>query len=509
MTAMQASIARFGRAYIPGRIPPRAWPLVAMYIALALYWISPDRGRFPAVLVTLACFGLIPTFLPGAQPNPRTLFCPLNWTLLVFFLQLVVVPLLVCFSGPVVGPLPFLPSDHAINVALLLSALAFTGFCFGYGHSSERRQRRRAFTRGVHWQLGDAAPVLYFALGVLGVLLAFHSIGSLLSYFAKSGHPGVPVEPVLGATSSSASLVASLFLRPFLGFGAVLLWCRWLDRRDTARPVECVVLTLATAAAVVVSYSTFGYNRGAFVAPVIALLAVYGRRVRHMSLATIVVLGVLALVLLTAYRYYRTTTISLGQAVGAKSTVILKGVHVNKELQEYGDAPQFTGYLLEQSGYASSLHYGSTLVASGLSPIPRLGIAFRASTGNAFYNRLVYGALGTHDQLVPLDAELFINFWWPGVAFGFVLFGILVARLQGCFERASTSLEMFVWQYAAVWVAYLVLGGIGPVSQVFIYFFWPAYAVAALTWLRRRRSMRDAELGAAVSRTPSTMRRRT
>ncbi len=490
---MSATLARAMSA-VKGRRPVRAspltWVLGTMYVGICLYLVSPDRDRFPGVFVTIVAFGLLPTLITGARPDPRTVFCPLNWTLVAFSLQLVVVPLLVCFGGPVRSVLPFLPSDRAINVSLLLSAVAFAGFCAGYALSSRRTKAQRAQRPASRWEAsGDLLIAVYAGLGIAGVFLAYHSFGSLLNYFEKAGHPGAPVTPDLAnSSSSSLGLVASLFLRPFLGFAIVLLWCRWMEHRRRRPQIEAVMVTIAAAAGVILTYSTFSYNRGAFVAPIIALLAVYGRKVRQLSVGTVVVLGAVAVISLTAYRYYRTTDISLGQAVGNQSSTIVKGVHVDNELQEYAGAPQFTGYLLQQTDYGRHLQYGKTLVGSLLSPVPKLGRLFRSSSGTVYYNRLVYGDAGTNDQVTPLEGELFINFWWPGVALGYLLIGIAVRRLQERFDAAPTAIQAFVWQYTGVWIAFLAVGGLAPVSQIFIYFFWPAYALPVLSRLRARRA---------------------
>jgi hypothetical protein len=160
---------------------------------------------------------------------------------------------------------------------------------------------------------------------------------------------------------------------------------------------------------VLITYSTYSYNRGAFVAPVVALLAVYSGRVRRMSVGVLVALAVVGVLLLTGYRYYRTSDISLSQAVGSQSKTIIAHSDVNAELQITAARPKFTAFLLQETHYAKKLYYGSTLIASVLSPVPRLGRSFRGSNGTTLYNNLIYGDLGVQDQVLPLQGELFIN----------------------------------------------------------------------------------------------------
>ena len=51
-----------------------------------------------------------------------------------------------------------------------------------------------------------------------------------------------------------------------------------------------------------------------------------------------------------------------------------------------------------------------------------------------------------------------------------------------------TSLERFVWQYTAVWLAFLIVGGLAVVTQIFVYFFWPVYVLAFWAIVRADRS---------------------
>jgi hypothetical protein len=460
-----------------------AWPVGSALVGAVVYTMAPHHAAYPAVLVTLAAFALGPLLLPQSRPL-RTLICPLNWVLAVFWLQLVVIPLLLVYLGPTQGALPFLPSHRAINTALLLSALAFAGFCLGYHFDplSLRRAARRPRDRT--WRLPPrAAAIVFLALGLVGMALAFHSPAALLDYFRKAGHAGVigpHTPPGAKATlqQTGVGFTLSLVLRPFLGFGVILLWCRWLDRSRFQGGVRPTLYTLAAAIAILVTYATYSYSRAAFVAPIVAILAVYGTRVRRLSVISLLVIASLGFFVLAADRVFRTNTFSLGQALTSHAGSLVKQTDPNAELQTYGSAPQFTGFLLQQFHYTQHLQYGKTLIPSALSPVPLLGKSFRASDGPALYNRLIYGDLGTLDQVIPFQGELFINFYLPGILLAYVCLGILVRRVQRRFNRAVTSIERFVWQYTATWLAFLVIGGLSVVSQIFIYFFWPAYVLA-------------------------------
>ena len=121
---------------------------------------------------------------------------------------------------------------------------------------------------------------VFMVVGLAGIVLSFGSVGRLQAYFTA---PSVTREltPTQGATLGQA---AGLMLRPFLGFGLIWMWCRWMDQRMQRRgPAAWRLVALSVPVIVILvslSYATFGYNRGAFAIPIVALVAVYARRIR-------------------------------------------------------------------------------------------------------------------------------------------------------------------------------------------------------------------------------------
>jgi hypothetical protein len=466
-------------------------PLLVGWTGVLLYALSPHRGAYWVSLLTILSFALAPLAFPNVRVRLETSVCPLNWALFVFCFQLVVAPLLVCWNGPFAFTLPLLPSTAAINIALLVSLVAWFAFVAGCEIATHWRPRAPrvvpVLRRLIDWVPRPAvAPerlaVAFGVLGVVGLGLAFHSPSELIDYFHKAGgHVGTQSD----VGQSGVVRTASVILRSFLAFAFIIPWCMWIDRR---RPGERLVWrTLAVAVLASIASSTYSYNRASAVAPIVVMAGVYGLRVMRLRLSVVLMVTAVAIALLTASRAYRNTNLTISQALTTSSgrQQVLDHVNVDHEVQVYASAPQFLGYLLAGIDYGRHPRYGKTLVSSAMYPVPRLGGPFRNSSGVIVYNRLIYGNAGIADQVVPFQGELFLDFAWGGVLVGYVVIGLLVSRLQRAFERASSAFDSFAWQYVAVWLAFLVIGSLAVVSQTAIYFFWPLIVFA---WLRADRA---------------------
>ena len=336
-------------------------------------------------------------------------------------------------------------------------------------------------------------------MGIAGLFLAFGGIGSILNYFRD---PGEYVD-LFAQASHTLRGVASLFLRPFLGFGLVMLWCSWIDRKSLRRsPRWLAAITLLTMLGVIFSYSTFSYNRGAFVVPLVAMFAVLLTRGKQVSFAVLALAcTVFAAVLFMApflaiYRNADATGNMTAQDVFDNPE--LTGLLADKidaldAIQMYGSAPQYLGFLLETSRWGTRPFLGSTLFPSLVEPLPLLGRVFHKSSGPAIYNEMIYGTPEISDQILPFSGELFLNFNAAGVIVGFCCLAAVTRWLQRSFERASTSLEVYIWQYAAVWVLFLVIGSISVVSQIQFYFFWPIYGYFGWKHLTSQRLSLDTD----------------
>jgi len=463
---------------------PASWAALAGYLTILAFLLVPNEHRYPALILSASAFALMQLLLPRCRPVIETPICPLNWALLVFFLKLIALPLMIIFVGPSSGTLPFLPSDFATNMSLLLSTLGYVAFCAAYQifHSAPRPSGPRA---SVRWTPSGGIVLLYAAIGIVGFILDFGSIHNLFHYFVSS-------QVVVNPESATLRSAAPHFLKPFIGVAFVMIWCRWVDRRGRASSrVSRLLVTGGLAVLVVLVYATFGFNRGSFAVPLVSMAAVYLARVRRIPIKVMAGIGLAAILVLVSISLSRGDT-SVGTNDGGEQPTqstnrFLHAAHfdLNDQVQVYGSAPQFVGFLLEQTDYARGPYWGSTLLSSTLFPVPILGKPFRPGSGVVIYNELIYGPVGNLDQNLPIEGELFINFRVVGVIAGFFLLGYVASRLQRAFAQAPTAVEAYFSIYTSIWTFFMIVGSLAATSQVFIYFCWPIYGYFILKFLYR------------------------
>lgn len=489
--ASARAVTRSRTALLPPRAPvrrrgsllsgSRAWSFLAFLIVAAAFLLAPAENRYPAAPAAALVFFLVQCFLPGCRPVASRPLCPWNWALFVFFLQLVLLPLSLLLFGPLPGVLPALPSDLAINLAILINVAAFLSFCSVY-HFLWRRSEAARQSGVAQPATRAVTPSLFYialnaAIGLTGFFFAFGNFGALERYFSDpSGYlSGLPT------VAGKLGVAAGLFLRPFLGFALVLGWCRWLDRVSDRRINKWSgIVTLLAIPVVCFSNATFHYNRGALLVPLVAMLAVMVGGPRRFPRRTLAFAGAALLVVLSVmpfYGVYRSSNFTLRQLASEHSAreFLTDRIDLPEMFQVYGGAPQFLAYFLEQGRWAAHPAWGRVLVSSALAPVPILGKPFRPETGTAIYNRLIYGASDVADQIAPFTGEIFLDFHLAGVLAGFCLLGWAAHKLQRAFEGSRTSVEIFLWQYFTIWTFFLIFGSVSVVSQIFLYFGWPLY----------------------------------
>lgn len=421
----------------------------------------------PSIAASVTSYFLGQLLFPSSRFRIRPLVSPLNWFLCLYFLQMVLVPVVVAIVGPSCAYLPFKPSNTAIDIALLLNTAGYLSFCgaFHVFHKKEFARVMKGSVRG-SWFPPVWMILLYAALGIAGVVLRFGNLGNLIDYFTN------PQAYLLGAQadgggSKSLSEAAPTFLLMFLPFSMVLLWCRGEAREPGRKKLLPLVLQPILIALLALSSTLYGYSRAGFVIPMVAVAAVVTKRGVLSDLLRLSALGILGALLLFVASSYRMLLTPQGQAVATDFTLN----YASDMIQDYGSAPQYLGFLLERTGYAESPRLGRVLLGSALSPLPIVGKAFREQSGNAVYQNL----LGRSDQPITFVGELFLDFSIFGVIAGFVAVGACAGVLQNRFESSPEPFEVYVLQFASIFLSYLVIWGLGEVSLQVIDLSWPVY----------------------------------
>ena len=456
------------------------WAWVVSYVVVIVFLVGQTNQKYPAVILGAFTLAFVQWRLPACRPVSQNWLCPWNWALAVFFLQLVVMPVLITLAGPALGVLPYLPSPFAINMAILVNTIAFLSFSCTYSRLAGRKKDRtdlelEGATAEVSVQRSPFPwPIwIYLSLGIIGILLTFGTLSGLLSYFTNPGN----YRDLLSEPTTWSSFFGMLS-RPFLGFAFAMIWCRRMDRIGCGRGrLSFALFTALILAGVILSYGTFGYNRGSFTVPLVAMAAVSSAKRERCSLAVMTIGVILVLFLASALDAYRSGDFS-GQEVfedpSARDALVQQG-NVMGSIQIYGAGPQFLAFLLENNGWTAAPDWGEVTVSSFLSPFPILGRAFRESSGTTIYNTMIYDTPEIHDQIVPFQGELFLDFNIAGVIIGYCFLGWIAHKLQRAFERSRSCLDLFIWQYAAIWTFFLIFGSISVVSQIYFYFGWPIY----------------------------------
>jgi hypothetical protein len=352
-----------------------------------------------------------------------------------------------------------------MNVAMILQLVGFWTFCCSVSHF---RKKRRAPVRASRPQQANRwlppvwLIVVFAVLGVVGIGLRFGSLQNLLDYFTN------PQAYLLGAVNDDSKSIweaAPDVLMIFAPFSMILLWCRDVTLAASKRTFRTQFRRLLYISLVGFSAALFNYNRGSLVILLIALFAVMLKR--HLSIG---LPGLLALVAVGAFLIFE---ISSFRATYANSGELLADspFTVNSFIQDYGQAPQYLGYFLENTHYGADPSMGAVLYHSVVALVPIVGKSHRLSTGTYIYGTVIERT----DHPALFLTELFTDFYVFGIVAGFALVGRFVAALQNRFNAAVEPFELFLIQFVGICLSYTVMAGIEEVAQFAVFLGWPIY----------------------------------
>ena len=443
------------------------WVLAINAVALIAFAAAPAAKEYPLAAFGILAFMFVQACLPACRIRVSTPVCPANIAQGYYWVQLVLVTVLVGHFGFSQGVLPHLPSRSALDRAIVVHVVSYLSLCVAYqcwsGARAEEGRARRSTLRGTAYLI-----VPFAVLGLAGFLLAHGGLGGFVDYLSS------PVEERLRAEEATTlPRAAGTFLKHFLGFAAVLAWSWWLGKAPR-RKVSIVAVTAAVV--MVLLLANFNYNRGTMLGPIVALAAAFSRHVWRIPFKGVVLAGALALCLAFVFGWYRSTDLAVSELSVSAVTERWRTEDVVEFVQVYASGPQMTAYLIES--LEGRLYYGKTLLPSLVYPVPVLGKPFRDISGPVIFNELIYGETATLDQVIPLAGELYMNFHLIGVIAGGALLGGVLARMQGKFVTAPNPVESYAWLMMALWTVFP--GSLSVASQIYVYSFWPIYAYFAV-----------------------------
>ena len=441
------------------------WVLAINAVALIAFACAPMAPEYPLEAAGILAFMLVQAALPACRIRVTAPVCPANIAQGYYWVQLVLVPVVVGYFGLSQGVLPHLPSKGAIDLAIAVHVVSYLAFCVAYqcfGRATVRGGRGR----GPH--PGSAYLIVPFAVvGLVGFLLAHGGIGGFVNYVSS------PVESRLRAEEATTLQgAAGTFLKHFLGFAVVLAWSWWLGKASRRK---VAIIGVTTAVVMVLLVVNFNYNRGTMFGPIVAFAAAFSRHVWRIPLKGVVLAGVLALSVAFVFGAYRSTDLDITELSASAVADTWNAEGVVEFVEIYGSAPHMAAYLIE--ALEGKFYYGKTLLPSLVYPVPVLGKPFRDISGPGIFNELIYGDSDSVDQIIPLAGELYINFHLAGVVVGSMLLGWALACLQGRFVAAPTPVESYAWLMMALWTVFP--GSLAVMSQIYLYSFWPIYVYFA------------------------------
>jgi hypothetical protein len=447
-----------------GNPMPRAtlWVLAINVGALIAFARGPVAAEYPLAVAGILAVLFAQACLPACRIQVAAPLCPANIAQGYYWIQLVLVTVLVGYFGFSQGALPYLPSKDSINLAIAVHVVGYLSFCVAYqcfGRGTVRRGAPRGSLPGTAFLI-----VPFAVVGVAGFLLAHGGVGGFLDYVSS------PIEQRLREEEATTlQAAAGNFLKHFLGFALVLGWSWWLGRARR-RMVPIVAVSAAVVAMLLVA--NFNYNRGTMLGPIVGLAAAFSVHVRRIPFKGVVLAGVLALAIAFAFGGYRASDLDVTELSGAAIAETWNAERMVEFVQIYASAPHMTAYLIE--ALEGKFYYGTTLLPSLVYPVPVLGKPFRDNSGPVIFNEVIYGQTETLDQIIPQNAELYVNLHLAGVIVGNVLLGGFLVWLQGKFIAAPNPVESYAWVMLALWTVFP--GSLSVTSQIYLYSFWPIYS---------------------------------
>jgi hypothetical protein len=144
------------------------------------------------------------------------------------------------------------------------------------------------------------------ALGCLSLYLYYDGISQ---YLYQLSHPEIH-HSFDADMSSTWKGVSGIFLRPFLTFGIVGLWCYAIDtRRHATRILSATMFTVVALPLIILGSASF--NRASMLVPLLGVITVFSNRIRRLSSGVFIAIVGVLLLLAAAWGTYRSSATAL------------------------------------------------------------------------------------------------------------------------------------------------------------------------------------------------------
>ena len=104
---------------------PTIWVIAVNALAVIAFAGTPWSAEYPAAGLSILAFLAVQILCPACRPSFTAPLCPANIAQAFFWVQMVLVPLLIGFYGVSQATLPAMPSDQGINTAICLRILGY------------------------------------------------------------------------------------------------------------------------------------------------------------------------------------------------------------------------------------------------------------------------------------------------------------------------------------------------------------------------------------------------
>lgn len=458
----------------------------------AIFYLVGGRSDYNFFIAGFSLYALVQLYFPLCRLEKTHPLSPNNIAIMWFMLQIIIIPLIIMVKGIAYGRLPY-TSVEATNYGYLVSLVAFLSYSLTFQFLT---------INSLHVPKDKISspsklPIIYVMVGILGVVLFFGSLENFFAYISDTSNFSAfsfPSDSV--GNLEKLRLFLGNVLRPFLGAGIMLFVSQVALERRALSFVRTVITII------ILMFVNFNYNRAYTFWPILAVLAAYLKFNIHARRVVLLILAVAGLVVLPLQQQYRVSGLTINDLSDQKVlTTLWNQIDLGEFIQIYGAGPQFIGFLIAQTNYGENLLYGSTLIPSLLYPVPLVSEEFRAKSGVVLYNRAIYASGNSLDQVIPFSGELFINLHFFGVIIGFVVIAIALKWFQKRFEEAENVFEAYSFFLTGAWVAFLIVGSVAVVSQIFLNFLWPIYIYFLLKsnlFRRQELNLNEANLSAKL-----------